>query len=149
MRSVPPRRAAPGDHPALVLLTTRPVGVRHVRVRLRVGVVVVLRVRGRVVRRLDARSLSVERQGTARLLELRIVNRGNVTEELGGNGLRLSLSRKGRVLATLRPRRGELLPHSPGIAVFRYRGAVSGPVMARIRFRAPLRGPARSFHLRL
>ena len=149
VRAVPPRRAAPGDHPALVLLTTRPVGVRHVRVRLRVGVVVVLRVRGRVVRRLDARSLSVERQGTARLLELRIVNRGNVTEELGGNGLRLSLSRKGRVLATLRPRRGELLPHSPGIAVFRYRGAVSGPVMARIRFRAPLRGPARSFHLRL
>ena len=46
VRAVPPRRAAPGDHPALVLLTTRPLGVKHVRVRLRVGVVVVLRVRG-------------------------------------------------------------------------------------------------------
>ena len=80
--AVPARRAAPGDHPALVLLTTWPLGVKHVRVRLRVGVVVDLRVRGRIVRRLDARALTVRRRGTLRLLELRLVNRGNVTERL-------------------------------------------------------------------
>jgi hypothetical protein len=149
VRASPPHGATPGDHPALVLLTTRPLGVRHVRVRLRVGVIVVLRVRGRAVRRLDARSLIVERRGTTRLLDLRLVNRGNVTEEVGGSGLGLLLSHGGRVFATLRPRRSELLPHSTGIVVFAYRGPMRGPVVARIRFRTPLRGPARWFHPRL
>jgi hypothetical protein len=149
VRAVPPRHAAPGDHPALVLLTTRPVGVRHVRVRIRVGVIVDLRVHGTVVRRLDARSLTVARRGAARLLELDLVNRGNVTEELGGGALQLSLLREGRVFATLRPRHRELLPHSAGIVVFLYRGRLRGPVVARIRFRTPLRGPVRWFHLRL
>jgi hypothetical protein len=149
VRAVPPSRAAAGDHPALVLLTTRPLGVRHVRVRLRVGVIVVLRVPGRIVQRLDARSLTVEHRGVERLLDLRLVNRGNVTEELGGSGLGLLLSRGGRVFATLRPRPGELLPHSAGIAVFAYRGPMRGPVDARIRFRSPLRGPVRWFHPRL
>jgi hypothetical protein len=149
VHAVPPRGARPGDHPALVLLTTRPLGVRHVRVRLRVGVVVVLRERGTVVRRLDARSLMVEHRGAARLLELRLVNRGNVTAEIGGPALRLSLLRGGRPFATLRPRRLELLPRSAGIAVFPYRGRVRGPVIARIRLRTPLRGPVRWFHLRL
>lgn len=149
VRAVPARGAAPGDHPALVLLTTRPLGVRHVRVRLRVGVVVVLRVRGKVVRRLDARALTVARQGTVCRLAVRLVNRGNLTEELGRDGLRLSLLRAGRAFATLRPQARELLPHSAGIAVFTYRGRVRGPVVARIRFHTPLRGPVRWFHLRL
>jgi hypothetical protein len=147
--SVPPRRAAPGDHPALVLLTTRPLGVRHVRVRLRVGVIVILRVRGRIVRRLDARALTVERQGAARLLDVRLVNRGNVTEELGDDGVRLSLMRDGRLFATLRPRDEEVLPHSTGIAVFVYRGPIRGPVLAEVRLRTPLRGPVRRFRCRL
>ena len=147
--AVPSRHAAPGDHPALVLLTTRPLGVKHVRVRLRVGVVVDLRVRGRIVRRLDARALSVRREGTIRLLELRLVNRGNVTERLAGDGLRLSLAGGGRRLATLRPRSRELLPHSAGIAVFAYRGHVRGPVLARVELPASVRGKRRSFRIRL
>jgi hypothetical protein len=149
VRGVPPRGARPGDHPALVLLTTHPLGVRHVRVRLRVGVVVVLHVRGRVVQRLDARGLTVQSRGTVRVLDLRLVNRGNVAEELGGNRVRLSLLREGRVFTTLQPGRGELLPHSTGIAEFTYRGHVRGPVVAWIRLRSPLRGPVRRFHLRL
>ena len=149
VRAVPSRRAVPGDHPALVLLTTRPLGVRHVRVRLRVGVIVVLRAHGKIVRRLDARALTVTRQRTGCLLAVRLLNRGNVTEELGRDGPRLSLLRAGRVFASLRPQRRELLPHSTGIAVFSYRGRVRGPVVARIRFHTPLRGPVRRFHLRL
>jgi translation initiation factor IF-1 len=147
--AVPTRRAAPGDHPALVLLTTRPLGVKHVRVRLRVGVVVDLRVRGRILRRLDARALTVRRRGTLRLLELRLVNRGNVIERLPGDGLRVSLRRRGRRLATLRPRSRELLPHSAGIAVFAYRGRVRGAVVAEVGLRPPVRGARRSFHVRL
>jgi translation initiation factor IF-1 len=144
-----PSWAAPGDHPALVLLTTRPLGVKHVRVRLRVGVVVTLRIRGRLVRRLDARELKVRRLGVRRLLELRLVNRGNVTERLGGDGLRLSLLRGERTVATLRPRRRELLPHSAGIAVFAYGGKLRGMVLARVELQPPLRGQRRSFRLRL
>jgi hypothetical protein len=147
--AAPPRRAAPGDHPELVLLTTRPLGVRHVRVRLRVGLVVILRVRGRIVRRLDASALKVHRSGVLRRLELRLVNRGNVTERLGADGLRLALLRGGRRFATLRPRSQELLPHSAGIAVFAYRGRLRGEVVARVELRPPVRGRRRSFHLRL
>jgi hypothetical protein len=132
-----------------MLLTTRPLGVRHVRVRLRIGVIVVLRVRGHIVRRLDARALTVQRRGALRLLELHLVNRGNVTERLVSDGLRLSLLRGGRKLATLRPARRELLPHSAGIAVFAYRGRLRGAVLARIELRPPVRGPRRSFHVRL
>ncbi|HET9115068.1 MAG TPA: hypothetical protein VFN33_03155 [Gaiellaceae bacterium] len=147
--AAPSRRAEPGDHPALVLLTTRPLGRRRVRVRLRVGVVVDLRVPGRIVRRLDARALSVRRRGGSRLLGLLLVNRGNVTERLGEDGLRLVLSRNGRRFATLRPRREELLPRSRGVAEFAYRGPVHGPVDARIELRASIRGRRPTFRLRL
>jgi hypothetical protein len=147
VRAQPPSRAEPGDHPALVLLTTRPLGVRRVRVRLRVGVVVDLHVGGRIVRRLDPRALSVRREGARRLLELLLLNRGNVTERLGGNRLRLVLLRSGRTLATLRPRPRELLPRSAGLVEFAYRGRVRGDVLARVELRPPGRRP--SFHVRL
>src|SRR5437867_1255550 len=48
-----PRGAEPGDHHALVLLTTRPVRRGPVAIRTRVGVLVLVRVRGKIVRRID------------------------------------------------------------------------------------------------
>jgi hypothetical protein len=141
--------AAPGDHPALVLLTSRPLGSHRVRVRLRVGVIVVLRVPGRIVQRLDARTLTVRRRGQRRLLDLVVLNRGNVTERLGDDRLRLVLVRNDRTLATLRPRPAELLPRSAGIAEFAYRGPVRGSVLARIELRPPVQGRPRAFHVRL
>jgi hypothetical protein len=120
-----------------------------VRVRLRLGVIVVLHVRGRIVRRLDARALTVRRRGSRRLLELRLVNRGNVTERLGHDGLRLALVVHGRTVSTLRPRSRELLPRSVGVAEFAYRGAARGAVVARIELRPPVRGKPRSFRIRL
>jgi hypothetical protein len=147
--AVPSRRAAPGDHTALVLLTTRPLGVHRVRLRLRVGVIVVLHVPGRIVRRLEPRRLTVRRVGARRLLELLLVNRGNVTERLGGDRLRLVLRRRGRTFATLRPRRRELLPRSEGIAEFAYHGPVRGRVLARIELRPPGGGLPRPFRVRL
>jgi hypothetical protein len=133
-----------------VLLTTRPLGVHRVRLRLRVGIIVVLHVRGRIVRRLDARRLTVRRAGRAgRMLDLLLVNRGNVTERVGGDRLRLVLLRHGRAFATLRARRRELLPRSAGIAEFAYRGRVRGNVLARVKLAPAVRGRRRSFHLRL
>jgi hypothetical protein len=124
-------------------------GVKQVRVRLRVGVIVNLRVRGRIVRRLEARGLDVRRLGASRLLELRLFNRGNVTERVDGDALRLSLSYDGRRFATLRPQSDELLPHSTGVVAFPYGGHVRGSVVARVVLRAPVHGPRRRFHLRL
>jgi hypothetical protein len=149
VKAAPPRRAEPGEHPAVLLLTTWPLGARRVRVRVRVGVIVDLRVPGRIVRRLDARALTVRRRRRLRLLELLLVNRGNVTERLGRDGLRIVLNRNGRPVATLRPRRGELLPRSRGLAVFTYRGRARGKLVARIELRPSIRGRRPVFHLRL
>ena len=149
VRAAQSRRAEPGDHPALVLLTTRPLGRRRVRVRLRVGVIVDLRVPGRIVRRVDARALTVRRRGNSRLLGLLLVNRGNVTERLGEDRLRLVLNRDGRRLATLQAQREELLPRSRAVAEFIYRGPVRGQVVARIELRPSIRGRRPAFHLRL
>ncbi|HKC78185.1 MAG TPA: hypothetical protein VKB70_07355, partial [Gaiellaceae bacterium] len=145
----PPGRVSPGDHPALALLTTRPLGAERVRLRLRVGVIVVLHVKGRIVRRLDARSLTVHRAPGGRMLELLLVNRGNVSERLGGDRLRLVLVRGGHIFATLRSRGQELLPHSAGIAEFAYRGRIRGDVLARIEARPTAQAPTRVFHIRL
>jgi hypothetical protein len=93
---------------------------------------------GRIVQRLEPRLLAVRRHGARRLVELVIVNRGNVSERLRP---RLELRQRGRKPAVLRARRLELLPHSAGIAEFVYRGPLRGVVAARIL--------QRSFRLRL
>jgi hypothetical protein len=146
----PPRSAAPGDHPALILLTTQPPGKRPVRVLLRIGVEVLVHVKGRTVQRVEPRALTVERPRGRRLLELRLLNRGNVTERLDGGSLRLVLMRRGHRLARLRAAPLELLPHSAGIAEFVYRGHARGVVRGRIHLRRALSGRRRrSFRLTL
>jgi len=145
----PPAGARPGDHPALVLLATRPPADKQVHVLLRVGVVVLVRVAGTIVHDLVPQSLSIHRNGAARLFSLRLANRGNVAERIRGARLELVLSRHGKSLATLRARRLDLLPHSARIAVFAYRGAVHGPVLARVVFRPAAIGRPRSFRMML
>jgi hypothetical protein len=83
------------------------------------------------------------------MLELLLVNRGNVTERFGEDRLRLQLLRRGRVFATLRPRGRELLPHSVGIAEFAYRGGVRGDVLAQVAVRPAVHGLRRRFRLHL
>ncbi len=149
VRAKPPRSARAGDHPALILLTTRPPGKRSVQVLLRIGVEVLVHVQGRTVRRLDPVRLTVRRHRARRLLELRLANRGNVTERLDRGSLRLVLRRHGRWLATLRAGPLELLPHSAAVAEFVYRGRVRGVVHARTELRPAVPGGRRSFRLRL
>lgn len=143
----PPRWARPGDHPALVLLTTRPPADKNVHVLLRVGVVVLVRVAGTIVHRLEPQTLSVHRSRSRRVFALRLANRGNVAERIGGARLELILSRRARTLATLRARVVDLLPHSDGIAQFAYRGKARGAITARVAFRPAAVGPARRFRV--
>ena len=139
--AAPPSGASPGDHPALVLLGTRQPRERRLRVLVRIGVIVVLHVPGAVVRRLEPQAITARRRGSRWLLALRLANRGNVVERVGGARTTLELSGHGGRGATLRSPRQELLPHSSGVAEFVYRGRLRGPVTARVM--------GRSFRLRL
>jgi hypothetical protein len=130
--------ALPGDHPALVLFTTQPQRAAGVGVRMRIGVVVFVRVAGRIVHRLEIGALRARR----RVIEADIVNRGNVVERAR---VRISLSRGGHVLARRASIRRTVLPHSHATARFGYPGRLRGLVTARVEV-GVLR---RSFRLRL
>ncbi|MCZ7587837.1 MAG: hypothetical protein M5U27_03025 [Gaiella sp.] len=146
-----PRRAEPGDHDALVLLTTRPLrGAAGVAVRMRVGVVVVVRAPGAVVRRLAVQTLRVRRARRARVLEIGIANRGNVTETLGRGSLRIVVRRRGRQ-TSLRAEPRVLRPRTRGIVQVRYAGRLKGWVTARVRIGPEPSRPAvtRTFRLEL
>ena len=146
--SAPAPRAEPGDHGALVLLTTERRRGPALAVRMRIGVVVVLRVPGRVVRRLVPLGVRVRRTGRARVLELLLANRGNVTETIDRRCVAVALVRRGHVLATLAPSVRDLLPRTRGIVELRYRGSVRGRLGAVPRLTCPRR-PPRTFVVRL
>jgi hypothetical protein len=96
LRATRPQRAEPGEHPAIVLLTTR-LQQAHARfdVHLRVGVRVELVVPGRVVRDVRLGGVRLHRRHRAWLVSVSVANRGNVTVPLRDN-VTLELTRRGR-----------------------------------------------------
>jgi hypothetical protein len=144
-----PRRAEPGDHPALVLVTTRPRRDVSIGVRMEIGIVVVVRVPGAVVHRLELRSLRVRRGGSAKMLELAVRNLGNVTERLGPDTLRVDLLAGGRVVGRGSPARREILPRSRALEEIACRGRVTGRVTVRVELVRGDRRVRRLFHVRL
>jgi hypothetical protein len=147
--SRPPRRAEPGDHPALVLVTTRPRRDVRIGVRMEIGVVVVVRVPGAVVHRLELRSLRVHRGGSSRMLELAVRNLGNVTERLGPGTLRVDVLAGGRLVGRGRAARREILPRSRALEEIAYRGRVTGWVTVRVELGPGGRRVRHLFHVRL
>ncbi len=150
--AVIPRRASPGEHDALVLLRTRPRAGAPVPIVMQVGVVVDVRVRGRVVRRLDIRSLRVVRHAGRRTILLTLWNRGNVSEVLLVRRVQIVLRRGRRLLATLLPPRRRILPHSIAVMALRYVGGARGWAQAAVAVRRPRPGAAilrRTYRIRL
>jgi len=143
-----PARAEPGDHDAVVLFTTR----RRVRdglaVRVRMGVVVV-RAPGVVVRRLGLRGLRAVRTGQGRLLELVVVNRGNVTESLAHGAAVVSVERDGRRLARLTAATRSLRPGTRGVLPFPIPRRLRGSVLARVALVTEAGRIQRVYRLRL
>jgi hypothetical protein len=130
-----PAHAEPGDHRALVLLTTRPLRAGRVNVQVRLGVRVRLRVPGRIVWQLTLGRLRVERERGARFMFVSLANRGNVTVPLRGH-VTASLLRRGRQPTRLRPRaRRTLLPGAHAVLALHYSGHVRGPVTVVVRVR--------------
>ena len=146
-----PRAAEPGDHDAVVLLTTRPSGRGRVAVRVRLGVLVVVRAPGAVVRRLQLQGLRATRRGRRRLLGLGVVNNGNVTETLARVRMTISRSGQPRSSETVLARTRDVRPHTRASLEFRLRRRMRGAVTARVvvpavRGRTAIR---RTYHLRL
>jgi hypothetical protein len=111
---------------------------------------VTLRVPGRIVRRLVVRSARVRRAGRARLIEVTIANRGNVTELLGRGRVVISLVNGGRVVARLRPARSQLLPAARALVGAVYAGAARGWLRAEVDLRPPgMAAVRRRFRIRL
>jgi hypothetical protein len=151
LRVSPRRRAAPGDHHLLVLLTARPVVATRVAVRMRLGVDVRVRVPGRIVRSVELQSLRVRRHGAARVLLASVANRGNVSEALRG-GVTIALIRRGHAFARLRaPARRELRPGGHAVFRARYAGRVRGFVTAvvTVRVAGASRALERGYRIRL
>jgi hypothetical protein len=149
--AVPAPHVRVGDHPALVLLTTQRRGA-GLGVRMQIGIVVIVRVPGAVLHRLELHGLRVRRGHRADLLELSVVNRGNVTERLTRERVRVSLRRRGRVIARLRAMPRELFPRSRATETFRYRGRLRGPATALVEVVRPANGMPilrRTFRIRL
>ncbi|HZO62273.1 MAG TPA: hypothetical protein VFB35_04770 [Gaiellaceae bacterium] len=145
-----PRRAQPGDHSELVLLSTRPSVRRGLPVRVRLGVVVVVRAPGKVVHRVGLLGLRSRRAGRGRRLEVLVANTGNVTEHLGGTCMTVTVHRGARILTRLRGVRRDLLPHSRGVVDVRYAGKARGPVVVRVVLLRACGGPrVRAFAVRL
>jgi hypothetical protein len=96
------------------------------------GVVVVVRAPGKVLRRLELRGLRAARHGRRRALELVVANRGNVTESLSRARAVVSAVRSGRRVATIVARSRELRPRTSGILEFRLRGHPTGRMTVRI-----------------
>ncbi|HEU5206316.1 MAG TPA: hypothetical protein VFT94_01790, partial [Gaiellaceae bacterium] len=144
-----PERAEPGDHDALLLFTTR----RRVRdglaVRVRMGVVVVVRTPGTVVRRLALRGLRTTKTKRGRMLELLIVNRGNVTEAFARGRTVISLERASRRLARLIAEPRSLRPGTRGALRFPMRRRLVGPVLARVDLLTEAGRIQRVYRLRL
>jgi hypothetical protein len=148
----PPPGARPGDHVALLLLTTHPSSSRGVAVRVRIGIVVTVRVPGKVRRRLVLEHVRLRRRGSERIVEIDLANRGNVTERLARGWMVVTLMRHGRVLVRLSSAPRDLLPFSRGRTTLVYRGAARGWARVLVEVGLPRRGAhaaGRSFRLRL
>jgi hypothetical protein len=149
--SAVPARAEPGDHDALLLFTTHPRIRDGVAVRMRMGVVVVVRAPGTVVHRLTfGRRLGLAGAGRRRTLELPVSNAGNVTESIRRTDVTLSLFTSARRVAKVAVVSRELRPRTRGLLQFRLPARVRGALTVRLELRLDAgRTVRRTFRIRV
>ncbi|MBA3844717.1 MAG: hypothetical protein H0X39_19215 [Actinobacteria bacterium] len=137
--------ARPGDHAAALILASRPLLDRTVKVRVRVGVVVVVRTPGRLVRRLSLGSFRPVR-GRHRLVRLVVVNRGNVDQWVGGGQVTVRLLLGGRAVAVLHPPSRRLLPYTHGAFDLHLPWARKSGLRASVTVASPGAAPLRGVY---
>jgi hypothetical protein len=102
---------------------------------MRIGVVVVVRAPGRIVRRLALGPLHVRRLRRDRVVEVLLLNRGNVTETLRQRSVRVTLAR-GNTRVTFRAGARELRPRTSGVVLLQVRKNLRGWFSARVEVAA-------------
>jgi hypothetical protein len=127
--------ASPGDHYALVQLTTAPSGSGILRTRTQIGLPVLVRVNGPLVRRLHIASLRVQRARSRRTLELVLRNGGNINERLLHRTVTVRLRRGDRTLHTLVAPARSILPGGRAVYTLSVPRRLSGPVVAVVGVR--------------
>lgn len=147
-----PPGARHGDHAQLLLLSTEPPAGRRVVASLRLGVVVVARIPGRLVHRLEMGRIHARRHGRETILAVSVANRGNVDEWLGSGRISVTLVRRGAkpLAVPARPRR--LLARSTGIVDATFRQRLHGRVTVIVVVQPPAEGvrlARRRYSLRL
>lgn len=142
----PPRGAAPGDHYALVLLTSVPPNGVQVGVSTRIGVSVVDTVAGGKAPPPTIRTPKVVTHGKKRMLRVQIANRGDVLERFARGKISVDVEQGSRRVARLVGPGRVLLPHSTGVITLPYPARLRGRRYvlvvhageSRTRFRARL-----------
>lgn len=132
--------AAPGDHHALVLISSRPEATPSgVAVRARVGIGVIVRVPGDIIRKVIAARPYVVTSAGSRSVRVKLTNRGNVNERFLTGQIRMQVLQGHRVIARLRARPQSILPGTSGVISLPYRGRVHGllRVVVSIRLARP------------
>jgi hypothetical protein len=139
VRSHPSSKAGPGDHYALVLFVSQAHGKGNVLVRTRIGVGVLVRVAGKIKRRLVIAGLSsLPRKHRLRLV---VANRGNLNERLLRRKVSVVLKQGTRTVQTLWPPPRQVLPQSRTVYSLRYRSGLKGTLTAIVTVR-PANGVA-------
>ena len=126
-----PRGATPGDAHALLLLTTERIGGSTVGIRTRLGVGVLVRVGGRLRRRLAITSATA----AGRRLRIGLANRGNVNERFRRGQISVLLRRRGRTIVRLLAGPRNLLPRTRGYVELHAPGSIRGRVRAYVTVR--------------
>jgi hypothetical protein len=132
VRAVPSRLALPGDHGAIVLFVTDVARTGQARFRGRIGVPMIVRVRGQLVRKVSIGRIAVRKSGRSRVVALRVVNAGNVSERFTRQRISIEVRRGGRTIARLGARTRLFLPGTSGVISARYGGPVRGKVTIRV-----------------
>jgi hypothetical protein len=101
-----------------------------VSIRTRIGVLVLVRIPGHVVRRLALGRIWSATLRMRRFIAVKAINRGNIAERLQPGELTVTLRRGRRVIAIARGLARDLLPHTAGVVVVPLPKRIRGRVVA-------------------
>jgi hypothetical protein len=158
IRSHPGRGAGPGDHHALILFASTTSGKGNVLIRTRIGAGVLVRVKGKLKRRLAITGLSATQ--SKHEIRLVIANRGNINERLLRRRVSVALEEGKRTVQTVWAPARQILPYSRTIYGLPYRSSLNGTLTAIVTVRPvngavagelapPLKKIKRTFRVRL
>ncbi|HKD93875.1 MAG TPA: hypothetical protein VKB43_04105 [Gaiellaceae bacterium] len=137
VRSHPGKRAGPGDHHALILFVSATKGTGNVQIRTRIGAGVLVRVKGKLKRKIRIAGLSANRK--KHQLRLVVANQGNINERILRHKVSVALKQGTRTVQTLWAPARQILPYGRTVYGLPYRSSLKGKLTAIVTVR-PVNG---------